>query len=320
MACGAAPKQALTCENMSGMPIPPYSVVQSVGVGVSADGLSTWIQVNQYSSSNTGSVFITGQYTIPHQVVIDGATVNGRGTIYFDDFLYVAVAGVTGGSSSSSGVSVTAGSQWGPVSGQWNLGSTGTGFTAQGSALAGSNPERALFYRNGTGGNGSSGSGGGDSPCGCCNCTNCINPGAALVGGCAACPNGAPTQYTVNVGTWAAYPELGGDIVLTNDCASQNCGSSSSSTSASSGCIECQWESCPITVSPPMWMTGVYYFVGDYVIDGGNCYVCIGAGTSAGGPSGSSSGSISDGAAVWDWFSTAAGAPTGQYEYILAQA
>jgi hypothetical protein len=53
-------------------------------------------------------------------------------------------------------------------------------------------------------------------PCGCCACFNCITVDQAPITTCTACA-AAPTQYVVDVGTWAAWPTLGGNVVVTYD-------------------------------------------------------------------------------------------------------
>lgn len=63
-------------------------------------------------------------------------------------------------------------------------------------------------------GNTPGGSGGGSAGC---NCFNCITAIQAVIDSttCSYCPNGAPFRYTVDFGTWAAYPTLFGLQVLT---------------------------------------------------------------------------------------------------------
>jgi hypothetical protein len=55
------------------------------------------------------------------------------------------------------------------------------------------------------------GGGGGSGPGGCiCQVMQCISDAEAVIGGCGACPNGAPFTYYTDFGTWSLYPVLGG--------------------------------------------------------------------------------------------------------------
>jgi hypothetical protein len=131
---GIAPKNGHPVENVSGEDIPPRSVVLVTGVTVSSDGQYTWSTVDKYDGT-AGNIMVTGDVTIPATV----GSNNGKGTAYYDDFLYVSI--------DPTPTAPVAGDEWGPVANSWAIGPSGSGFVAQGAPVAGSDPERALFYR-----------------------------------------------------------------------------------------------------------------------------------------------------------------------------
>lgn len=61
----------------------------------------------------------------------------------------------------------------------------------------------------------SGGSSGGG--CGCCDCLDCVESADAEVDDCAECTNGAMTRYSIPLGTWAEWPELGGTVIVTQE-------------------------------------------------------------------------------------------------------
>jgi len=139
---GTIPQIGVAVENMSGEDIPPRSVVLVTGVETSSDNRLTWSKVTKYDGS-AGNIMVTGPGVIPATMVDGtGETVNGRGTAYYDDFIYVSIDPAS---------TPAAGDVYGPVEGQWYIGPDGNGFVAQGEALADSDPLRCQFYRGGGG-------------------------------------------------------------------------------------------------------------------------------------------------------------------------
>lgn len=66
---------------------------------------------------------------------------------------------------------------------------------------------------------GSDGNGNSSGPCGCCNCLDCIDLCDArdedVITDCEACGTAIKT-YLIDVGNWAAFPELGGSFLVTH--------------------------------------------------------------------------------------------------------
>jgi hypothetical protein len=125
---------------------------------------------------------------------------------------------------------------------------------------------------------------GGSTPCGCCDCTDCITPAEAVIDDCDDCPNGASNSYTINIGAFTAFPDVGGEKTVTYSAS-------------------CVWYSSSFAVATAAWIRSTFYIVGDYCTnDTGKTYVCVTAGLSAssGGPTGTGS-AIADGGASWDY-------------------
>ena len=251
------PTVGMTIQNDAGDDIPPRSVVQvtSVTTEPATDTQESTIiaHVKQYAGVATaGPIMITSGFMIR-----DGQ--QGKG--YFDQFIYATVDSV---------LTPVAGTEYGPVSGTWTIGTGGRGFIACGADGNTSVPTMSLFYRapstaSPPGGSSSSNASAG---CGCCDCFECISAGQAVVGGCLAAPNGAAFEYDVTA-NYPAYPEASGTFRLRYGIQTHDCGSSSSSTSSSSssggGCV---WTSCLISItrsnpsssssSSPSTGTGLY--------------------------------------------------------------
>ena len=87
----------------------------------------------------------------------------------------------------------------------------------------------------------STSSGGGS--CGCCDVFNCITAIQAVVSTCAATPNGAPYQFTFNMGTSVSYPALYGNQTFTWEAA-VGCSGTASGYSPG-GSLTCYWFACP---------------------------------------------------------------------------
>lgn len=108
------------------------------------------------------------------------------------------------------------------------------------------------------------GGSGGSSGCGCCQGFNCITLAQATVGGCLAAPNGAPIQFTMNMGTSVFYPTLYGNQTFTHTAPTGCAGTHVYTPGTGSGCL---WYSCPMTLtqnpytgtgSPPV---GTYWWI-----------------------------------------------------------
>lgn len=163
----------------------------------------------------------------------------------------------------------------GPVSGQWYMDTTGTGYLYAG-AFDSTNGLILVVEA------GSSTSGGGGN-CGCCDCSNCASPENATVLECTSCVS-APRQYTFNVGSGGVFPGIGGYQTATYDTA-------------------CRWVTDTFALTTAPWVGSRYYMTGDYVTnDSGKQYICVadGVSLSTGGPTGTGSG-ISDGSVTWDY-------------------
>lgn len=197
---GIAAKLLFPIQNDSGEAIPPFSVVMVKSVLTNADKSLTWSTVTKYDGS-AGNIMVTGDTAIPatRKNPETGVIEAGRGSAAYDDFLYVAVTGAP-----------LSGVEFGPVAGQWTISSGGQGFVAQGAALTGETPKRALFYRNTSGSSGS-----GTVGCGCCNCFNCSKNTVVSIGGCAGCKKAATEKYTITISYWFPWPALSGSFELT---------------------------------------------------------------------------------------------------------
>jgi hypothetical protein len=128
------------------------------GTETSSDNRLTWSTVTKYDGGD-GNIMVTGPGVIPATMTVDGESVNGRGTGYFDNFIYVTIDPTS---------TPAAGDSFGPVEDEWFIGPSGSGFSAQGPLASGSDPLMTLFYRGG-GGKGGEGAQGrllsGITPC-----------------------------------------------------------------------------------------------------------------------------------------------------------
>lgn len=146
MATGSGPQRGYPIENVSGEGIPPRSVVLVVDVIASDDKQKVWSTVTKYGGENgtVGNIMVTGPGVIPAKIKnAAGEEVNGRGTAYYDDFIFVTIDPAS---------DPAAGDVYGPIDGEWFIGEGGAGFMAQGSKLDDSDPLRGLFYRTADGG------------------------------------------------------------------------------------------------------------------------------------------------------------------------
>lgn len=189
MSRGVAPKIPVPFTNDSGLPIPPFSIVQATSVTTSADGQETRTVCDQYDGS-AGNVMVTGAVETPAYLYEGVSQVSGRGTAYYDQFLYVAI--------DPDATEPVSGDEWGPVNGEWFIGPTGFGFVCQGFSLDDSLPKRALFYRVPASTLVTSEHGG----CNCCDGLECITDEEVTVSTCTECPNGAAYRYQIEFGQW----------------------------------------------------------------------------------------------------------------------
>lgn len=132
-------------------------------------------------------------------------------------------------------------------------------------------PGWALIYRskfngvwvagpaNSTGTGGTTSSTGGD--CNCQGCFNCLTNAQAIVTTCANAPDGAAFEYTVDFGTWVAWPTLGGAHTLRYQ------GRSGSGTGGMTS-NTCQWLSEEVTITVGTGGDyGVYQWVYEIFVD-----------------------------------------------------
>lgn len=139
------PQIGITIQNDSGMVIPPRSIVvctsmEMVATGTNQETIAVH-HVTQYTGQ-AGNIFVTGATAIPAASYNTGSGFPGSrviGTAYSDQFIYVAI---------DPNVTVpNPGDIWGPVSGKWTIGPTGSGFVAQGYAEANDSFKRSIFFR-----------------------------------------------------------------------------------------------------------------------------------------------------------------------------
>jgi hypothetical protein len=128
------PKLNVIVTNVSGMDIPPRSVVVVTSVttiaATSTQELQFVTNVDQYGCGKTGMILVTGGSTIK---------AGSQGPAYYDQVIYVAFDSGSPGS----------GEEWGPSDGSWVLTRTNDtkGFIAHGYASQGETPRMSMFAR-----------------------------------------------------------------------------------------------------------------------------------------------------------------------------
>ncbi len=129
-----SPKLSVVVTNVSGMDIPPRSVVVITSVATIAatntQELQVVTSVDQYGCGKTGMILVTGGSTIKAGL---------KGPAYYDPVIYVAIDSGSPGS----------GEEWGPSDGSWVLTRTKDtkGFIAHGYASQNESPRMSMFAR-----------------------------------------------------------------------------------------------------------------------------------------------------------------------------
>lgn len=260
------PQIAVFIQNDSGEDIPPRSVVVITSVEITPqtdEQESIAIHHVTKFTGQGGNVLITGNKTIVASPTGDSTSVSSSnwwsgnksyGLAYADMRVAVQI--------NPSIEPPIGGEQWGPVSGQWFITRGGTGFFADGYATGQDsssstdstsvNRKQSVFMRGNRGASSTADDGTDGQGCGCCDGFNCLSLIQATVGGCAAAPDGAAYQYIIDIGLWAAYPNMteSGLITLTygmaNDCpTSSSSWASGIAPPSNTGCL---WASCLIRV------------------------------------------------------------------------
>ena len=130
------PDLGITIQNDSGETIPGRSLVVAVSVETVPEDddneAYTFTHVTKYSGQK-GNIMVTGPVSIAN---------GAKGLAFFDQFLYVNI--------DPAAANPNPGETWGPVSGKWEAGPSGSGFIAQGYSENGGDPKRAMFYREST--------------------------------------------------------------------------------------------------------------------------------------------------------------------------